>query len=128
MLEQTKRIPVSFRISSVLSMVKPEPNLHTGSDRLRLRNTASKIEKSEMWIFFFYRSDIFLNFFKALITGTTKQNFYNFVIFSCRSCQQGFAAISHAELDKIGKPERVVFFNETLLRIMIFSRQRYIPA
>ena len=29
MLEQTKRI--SFRISSVLSKVEPEPDLHTGS-------------------------------------------------------------------------------------------------
>ena len=39
MLEQTKRI--SFRISSVLSKVEPEPYLHTGSgsNPLRLRNT-----------------------------------------------------------------------------------------
>ena len=31
MLEQTKKI--SFRISSVLSKVEPEPDLHTGSDQ-----------------------------------------------------------------------------------------------
>ena len=40
MWERTKRI--LFRISSVLSKVEPESDLHTGSssDRLRLRNTA----------------------------------------------------------------------------------------
>ena len=37
MLERTKRI--SFRISSVLSKVEPEPDLHIGSDRFRLCNT-----------------------------------------------------------------------------------------
>ena len=31
MLKQTKRI--SFRISSILSKVEPEPDLHTGSDQ-----------------------------------------------------------------------------------------------
>ena len=31
MLEPTKRI--SFRISSVLSKVEPEPDIHTGSDQ-----------------------------------------------------------------------------------------------
>ena len=49
MLEQTKRI--SLRISSVLSKVEPEPDLHTGSDSATLINRTVTREQYRMPFF-----------------------------------------------------------------------------